>query len=152
MFCQQKVARVSKTHDRLQTVLEVVASAASHDRFVAAATALATDLATRLGCDRVSMGFQHGGQSKLEAVSHSAQFKERTNLMRAIAAAMDEAVDQNANVAVPQPAGNSPLVRRAHDGLVDDQGSGACCTVVMGPLGSTAGSTTVTRVAQGACA
>src|SRR5262249_62157654 len=69
MFCQQEVARVGETRDRLQTVLEVVASAASHDRFVAAATALATDLATRLGCDRVSMGFQHGGQRQVEGGS-----------------------------------------------------------------------------------
>jgi pyruvate/2-oxoglutarate dehydrogenase complex dihydrolipoamide acyltransferase (E2) component len=148
MFCQQEVARVNETRDKLQTVLEVVASAAAHDRFVAAGTALATDLATRLNCDRVSVGFMHGGQIRIEAVSHSAQFKERTNLMRAIATAMDEAVDQHATVAVPPPPGSSPLVRRAHDALVDEQGSGACCTVVMTSLGKAAGAITLERVAN----
>jgi hypothetical protein len=148
MFCQQEVARVGETRDKLQTVLEVVASAAAHDRFVAAGTALATDLATRLNCDRVSVGFVHGGQIRIEAVSHSAQFKERTNLMRAIATAMDEAVDQHATVTVPPPPGSSPLVRRAHDALVDEQGSGACCTVVMTSLGKPAGAITLERVAN----
>ena len=148
MFCQQEVARVGETRDKLQTVLEVVASAAAHDRFVAAGTALATDLATRLACDRVSVGFMHAGQIRIDAVSHSAQFKERTNLMRAVATAMDEAVDQNATVAVPPPLDSSPLVRRAHDALVDDQGSGACCTVVMTSLGKPAGAITLERVAK----
>jgi biotin carboxyl carrier protein len=148
MFCQQEVARVGETRDKLQTVLEVVASAAAHDRFVAAGTALATDLATRLNCDRVSVGFVHGGQIRIEAVSHSAQFKERTNLMRAIATAMDEAVDQHTTVTVPPPPGSSPLVRRAHDALIDEQGSGACCTVVMTSLGKPAGAITLERVAN----
>ena len=148
MFCQQEVARVGETRDKLQTVLEVVASAAAHDRFIAAATALATDLATRLACDRVGIGFERGGQIKLDAVSHSAQFKERTNLMRAVAAAMDEAVDQNATVAVPPPIGSAPLVRRAHDALLDEQGSGACCTVVLTALGKPAGAITLERTAK----
>ena len=148
MFCQQEVAKVGETRDKLHTVLEVVASAAAHDRFVAAGTALATDLATRLACDRVSIGFMHAGQIRIDAVSHSAQFKERTNLMRAIATAMDEAVDQNTTVAVPPPPGSSPLVRRAHDALVDEHGSGACCTVVMTSLGRPAGAITLERVAK----
>ena len=148
MFCQQEVVRVGETRDKLQTVLEVVASAAAHDRFVAAATALATDLATRLACDRVSLGFERGGQIKIDAVSHSAQFKERTNLMRAVAAAMDEAVDQNSTVAVPPPIGSAPLVRRAHDALLDEQGSGACCTVVLTALGKPAGAITLERTAK----
>jgi hypothetical protein len=148
MFCQQEVARVGETRDRLQTVLEVVASAAAHDRFVAAATALATDLATRLACDRVSIGFERGGHVKIDAVSHSAQFKERTNLLRAVAAAMEEAVDQNATVAVPPPIGSAPLVRRAHDALLDEHGSGACCTVVLTALGRPAGAITLERTAK----
>jgi hypothetical protein len=148
MFCHQEVARVGETRDKLQSVLEVVATAAAHDRFVAAATALATDLATRLACDRVSIGFERGGQIKIDAVSHSAQFKERTNLMRAVAAAMDEAVDQNATVAVPPPIGSAPQVRRAHDALLDEQGSGACCTVVLTALGKPAGAITLERTAK----
>ncbi len=148
MFCRQEVSRISDRRDKLQTVLEVVASAAAHDRFVAAGTALVTDLAIRLACDRVSVGFIHRSQVRIDAVSHSAQFKERTNLMRGIAAAMDEAIDQHATVAVPPPPGTSPLVRRAHDAMVDEHGSGACCTVILTSLGKPAGAITLERVAN----
>jgi pyruvate/2-oxoglutarate dehydrogenase complex dihydrolipoamide acyltransferase (E2) component len=145
MLCQQEVVRVGETRDRLQAVLEVVASAAAHERYAAAATALATDLATRLKCERVSIGFLHGGQTRIDAVSHSAQFKDRTNLLRAVAAAMDEAVDQNATIVVPQPAGSSPLVRRANAALVTEHGSGTVCTVPMTVSGKPAGALTLER-------
>jgi multidrug efflux pump subunit AcrA (membrane-fusion protein) len=148
MLCQQEVARLGETRDRLQTVLEVIASAAAHDRYVGAATALATDLATRLKCDRVSLGFVQGGQIKIDAISHSAQFKERTNLLRAVAAAMDEAVDQNATILVPHPAGAAPLVRRANAELVTEQGVGAVCTVPMPVAGKPAGALTLERSAE----
>jgi hypothetical protein len=147
MLCQQEVVRVGETRDRLQSVLEVVASAAAHDRYAGAATALVTDLATRLNCDRVSIGFVQGGQIKIEAVSHSAQFKERTNLLRAVAAAMDEAVDQNATILVPHPSGSAPLVRRASADLVTEHGSGAVCTVPMQVSGKPAGALTLERSA-----
>jgi biotin carboxyl carrier protein len=148
MLCQQEVARLGETRDRLQTVLEVIASAAAHERYVAAATALVTDLATRLRCDRVSLGFVQGGQIKIDAVSHSAQFKERTNLLRAVAAAMDEAVDQNATILVPHPAGAAPLVRRANAELVTEQSTGSVCTVPMPVAGKPAGALTLERSAE----
>jgi hypothetical protein len=148
MLCQQEVSRVSETRDKLQAVLEVVASAAAHDRYVAAATALATDLSTRLKCDRVSVGFMHGGHVRLDAVSHSAQFKERTNLMRAVATAMDEAVDQGATVVLPPPKGAQPLVRRAHEALASELGSGAIVTVPMLVSGKPVGALTLERSAE----
>jgi hypothetical protein len=148
MLCQQEVARVGETRDKLQTVLEVVAAAAAHDRYVAAATALATDLATRLKCDRASIGFLHGGHIRLDAVSHSAQFKERTNLMRAVAAAMDEAVDQGATVVLPPPKASSPLVRRAHEALAAETGSGSILTVPMLAAGKAVGALTLERASD----
>lgn len=145
MLCQQEVARVAQSRDKLQSVLEIVAAAATHDRYVASATALATDLATRLKCDRVSIGFLQGGQIKLDAMSHSAQFKDRTNLMRAVAAAMDEAVDQNATIVLPHPEGGSPLVRRAHQTLSSEAGSGSILTVPMLASGRPVGAITLER-------
>jgi biotin carboxyl carrier protein len=147
MLCQQEVVHVGETRDRLQTVLEVVASAAAQERYTGAATALVTDLATRLKCDRVSIGFVHGGQIRIEAVSHSAQFRERTNMLRAVAAAMDEAVDQDATILVP-PAGSAPVVRRANAELVTEHGTGAVCTVPMPVSGKPVGALTLERTAE----
>lgn len=149
MLCQQEVTRLVETRDKLQTVLEVVAGAAAHDRYVAAATALATELATRLKCDRVSVGFLQGGQVRLDAMSHSAQFKERTNLMRAVAAAMDEAVDQSATIVLPAARDGAPLVRRAHEALAAETGAGSVLTVPMLASGKPVGAVTLERAGAG---
>lgn len=43
--------------DRLVTVLELIATSLHHDRFQASATAVATELASLLKCERVAIGF-----------------------------------------------------------------------------------------------
>jgi multidrug efflux pump subunit AcrA (membrane-fusion protein) len=115
--------------DRLQAALDLAAAAFSEERFFGAASAFVTALATRLACDRVSLGFLRGGQSRVCAVSHSAQVGKQTNLIRAMAAAMDEAVDQRATIVFPSPADGPSLVTRAHAELGRQDGSGAVCSL-----------------------
>ena len=129
-------------------MLQLVASAASHERFSAAATALATEIATRLHCERVSIGFRRGGQVKLHAVSHSAQFKERTNLLRSVAAAMDEAIDQGATVGYPAATEGTPAVTRAHEELSRVHGAGATLTVPLAANNRIVGAITLERSAE----
>jgi RND family efflux transporter MFP subunit len=118
----------SAGRERVQTALDIVASAQGHERFTDAATAFVTEAATRLGCDRVSIGFVRGGRARVRAVSHTAHLGSRTNLLRAIGAAMDEAIDQKAPVlSSPQPG--TPRVCRAQDELARQNGGGAVCTV-----------------------
>ncbi len=147
LFARDVIARESAAKERLQSVLELVAAAATHDRFSASATALATELATRLHCERVSIGFLRGGQVKIDAVSHSAQFKERTNLLRAVAAAMDEAVDQGTAVGYPPPEGVGPAVTRAHENLVRTHGVGSTLSVPLASGGKVVGAMTLERPA-----
>ncbi|WZB70091.1 hypothetical protein WJ968_30735 [Achromobacter xylosoxidans] len=42
------------------------------------ALTLVTDLATRLECDRVSIGFRQDGRIKVQALSHSSRLRCRT--------------------------------------------------------------------------
>ena len=115
--------------DRLVTVLDLVATSLHHERFQAAATAVATELAGILQCERVSIGFLQGKHTRVRALSHSASFGKKSNIIRDIGAAMDEAVDQQASVVFP-PFGEGPLqVTRFHAELVKSQGDGAVCTV-----------------------
>lgn len=123
------VGEDSAARERLQAVLDLVASAQGHGRFAEAATAFVTELATRLGCDRVSLGFIRRGRVRVRAVSHTAHLGSRTNLLRAIAAAMDEAIDQNAPVIAPPLPGAEPRVSRAHDDLVRQGAAGHVCTI-----------------------
>lgn len=117
-----------KTRERLMASLDMVASVLAEDGFQAAAQALATDLAIRLDCDRVSIGFVRDRNTKVLAVSHSAEFGERMNLIRAIGMAMDEAIDQRSIMRLPV-ADDEVLVTRDHSALAREFASDALLTV-----------------------
>lgn len=123
---RQKIVTAS---DRLVMVLELVATALQHERFQEAATAVATELSGNLLCERVSIGFLHKQHARVKALSHSASFSEKANIIHAIEAAMDEAIDQQAVLVVPSLHGDVSQVTRAHDALVNAQATGGICTV-----------------------
>ena len=114
---------------RLVTVLELIATSMHHERFQAAATAVATELATIFGCERVSIGFMKGRHIHVRALSHSSAFAKKTNLIRAIEAAMDEAADQLATVIYPARTDGPFQVTRAHAELLQQHGTGSVCTI-----------------------
>ena len=114
---------------RLVTVLEIIATSLQHERFQAAATAVATELATTFGCERVSLGFMKGRHIQVRALSHSSAFGKKTNLVRAIEGAMDEAADQLATVVYPSRKDGPFQVTRAHAELLQQHGIGAVCTI-----------------------
>jgi RND family efflux transporter MFP subunit len=114
---------------RLVTVLELIATSLQHERFQAAATAVVTELATIFGCERVSIGFMKGRHIHVRALSHSAAFARKTNLIRAIEGAMDEACDQLATVVFPARKDGPFQVTRAHAELLQQHGTGAVCTI-----------------------
>ena len=115
--------------ERLMVVLDVVATALSHERFKAASAALATELATRLTCDRVAVGVVRRGQCEVAALSHSAQRDAQMNLVRAIGAAMDEAVDQGRVLRFPERNAWAAPVSAEHARLLDQHGNGAVLTI-----------------------
>ena len=113
---------------RLKLALELVGTLLGQRSLRDSAAAFATQVATRLGCERVALGILEGRRVKLCAVSHSAQFDERANLLRAIEAAMAEAVDQSEMVISPPPRNNLPVVAHAHDVLLRESGAGSAAT------------------------
>ncbi|WP_261842182.1 efflux RND transporter periplasmic adaptor subunit [Aliamphritea ceti] len=94
-----------------------------------AAVVVANQLADQFGCERVSIGFRQGLQIRLQAISNINQFDSRTQLVRRIEAAMEEASDQN--MLISQPVGSSaePAITRAHAELSSRQDNGAVCTL-----------------------
>ena len=121
--------RKSGLADRLVAVIELSATALQHDRFQGAATAVATELAGELLCERVSISFMKGRHAKIAAISHSAAFGKKANIVRAIEAVMDEAIDQQATIRFPASEQGPLQVTRAHEQLVTEHGAGAICTV-----------------------
>ena len=129
----------------LITVLEMVALSLEHKRFKVAAMALATELAMRMDCNRVTVGFLHGERIRLQAMSHSARVDTRTNLARDIAAAMEEAIDQDTAIAFPVTQDKSIHITRAHEELVRQHGNGAICTIPLVDDGAITGALTLER-------
>ena len=115
--------------DKLGMVMELVSTAVEQERFQAAATAVVTELATRLKLERVSLGFIHGKHVKVKALSHSARFEGRQSLLRQIGAAMDEALDQESTIVYPAASKVGTDVSRAHGELAGQHGARAVCTV-----------------------
>ncbi len=115
--------------ERLVAALDLVASSLEQEGFAVAAKNFVTELATHLGCERVSLGFERRGHARVVAVSHSAQFGKQMNLIRAIAAAMEEAMDQQATVLYPPPDDDEVLVTRNHAALAAQHGTAAALTL-----------------------
>lgn len=117
--------------DRLSMVLELVAVCLGHEHATAAATALATELANRLPCERVSIGFVEGNHVHVRALSHSAEIGKKSSLVAAISAAMEEAIGQRDALVYPALEGSGQILR-AHSELAAYNGSGTVCTVPFG--------------------
>lgn len=117
--------------------LDLVALGLESRDFKSATKSVATELAHRLDCEFVAIGFVSGSHAHVAAVSHSATVGGRMNLVRRIAAALDEAIDQEAIVLHPPASGDDYRITLAHAdlaGLLDGAtvltvplvGDGAC--------------------------
>src|SRR4051794_38417902 len=113
---------------RLNALLELLAVFLEHERFSDAATALVTELAARLGCDRVVLASLERGEVHIEAVSHAAQFDRQANLLVATQNAMSEALDQREPVVYPAENEGRAVVTLSHAALASASGAGGIAT------------------------
>ena len=118
-----------EANERLIKIMELVAVIVEQDGFQAAATAFVTDLAAQLSCERVSYGILKDNKIQISALSHSAEFGKKMNLMNAISSAMEEAVDQFSSIVFPEGSESKNLVSRAHLELSRQHGMGSICTI-----------------------
>lgn len=111
------------------TIVKLMASCLEHDSFLSAATAIATELSVHLNCERVSLGILKRRHIELRALSNSAKFDRRSNMISAIGDAMDEAVDQDALIIYPGENASGDHINRAHGELSRKFGAGSICTI-----------------------
>ena len=114
--------------ERLYDVLQLSIRLGAETRFMRAALTLANELAVRFGCDRVALGWVRSRYVRLTAVSHVEKFDRRANASRELESAMEEALDQNIELAWPiEP--DARVVARAHEAYARTQGSGHLLSV-----------------------
>jgi RND family efflux transporter MFP subunit len=113
---------------RLNAMLQLSAAFLARPDFRDAATALVTELASRLGCDRVVLASVERGAPYIEAVSHASQFDRQANLLGATIGAMTEALDQREPVVFPPEQDKHPVVTLSHAELAQASGAGGIAT------------------------
>ena len=122
---QQDENQLEQARSALHFVSEIVV----HDKFRAACDAVVTQLATKLNCNQVAIGFVRRDRTTVVSLSHTAQFGKRMNLVRDLGAAMDEAIDQQHVVLYPPPKDNEYFVTQVHEKLAHSHEVGSILTV-----------------------
>jgi RND family efflux transporter MFP subunit len=121
--------QTGSSKDFYATVVSLAAACLDQDTYNETLIALITELTRQFQCERVSIGEVKRNHAEIIALSNSANFDSRANLMRTLANAMDEAVDQD-RIIVHPPAKQQPgYISRAHLELAKKYGSGSICTL-----------------------
>ncbi|MEM7258055.1 MAG: efflux RND transporter periplasmic adaptor subunit [Pseudomonadota bacterium] len=110
------------THSIVTTILH-------HDNTHKSCMEIASRLAIRLDCDRVTVGLRHGVVVRTECISHLASFDPRTQLVRRFEAAMEESLDQEHTITVPALESGTNAIDQAHRDLSTHNNDCAAMTV-----------------------
>jgi RND family efflux transporter MFP subunit len=125
------------------SVVGLLAACFEQNSYSEVLISLGSELTRLLNCDRVAIGEFKDNYSTVVAISNNAQFDQNTNLLQKIADAMDEAIEQDCVVVVPDAKALS--IQRAHQEVVRKFGYGALLTVPMLHAGEFIGAVTLLR-------
>lgn len=128
--------RERAARERLSLALEVVAACLEWEACGAASLSVATQLALRMSCDRVSLVFCTRDTPWIEAVSNSARVDRRSRWASAVGAAVTEAMDQRATVCAPAPKDALSFANLAHVRLCEEVAARSVWTVPFASSGN----------------
>jgi len=100
--------------EKFAAVLDLMVAINAEKRFLAAALAFCNGIATRYGCDRVSLGWLERGYIRLRAMSRTERFDRNMAAVKLMEMAMEESLDQDEELLWPPPEGTS-LVTKDHE-------------------------------------
>jgi RND family efflux transporter MFP subunit len=143
-FRSQTLARHQSRANRLEVAQQVVATALQESELRASALAVANDLAARLTCERVALGFVRHDACEVEAISHTATFDRRTDFVRLLAEAMEEVPDLGQSFVHP-PLSPDAIGGLAHAALSGSRGDVAVLSVALENDNDTIGVLTLER-------
>lgn len=113
---------------RLNLALEVISVVNRSDHFTSIAMALCNELAEKLRCHRVSLGFLEGRYVRVHAMSRTDTFRREMKLTQDIETAMEECLDQDLEIICPA-ASEASYVSRAAKLLSERHGPSAVLCV-----------------------
>ncbi|MBW2385176.1 MAG: HlyD family efflux transporter periplasmic adaptor subunit [Deltaproteobacteria bacterium] len=128
--------------DRLVDLVPLLGCLFDHQTLPRVAHALASSLAGRLDCERVSVGLRQRDSIRIVGLSTSVDIAEETDAIRDLRHAMEEAVEQDTLVEVPAagpPPGHETL---AHEHLLRSTEGGYVVTLPLAARGRAVGALT----------
>jgi RND family efflux transporter MFP subunit len=105
-FRQQALLAAQAELGRVGQLNELMAAGLQQRKLQPSALAVANELAARLQCDRVTVGMEERDRMVPLAMSHTATFDKKSDLVRTLGEAMDEVLDLGVPVLIPQPEGD----------------------------------------------
>ncbi len=109
-------------------VVKFAINCLQQDSLGKALTALIADFTNEYDCQRIAIGVLKKHHIQVTALSNSAKFDDKSNLISMIASAMDEAMDQDKVIVYPAE-GEETQIMLAHAELSRQYGNGAICTI-----------------------
>jgi multidrug efflux pump subunit AcrA (membrane-fusion protein) len=131
LFWRRRANSEAARSTKAVQALTLIAAADETDRLPAAALALCNAVAAELTARRVSIGMLRGRRLRLTATSGAANFKRGSRLVRALEAAMEEAIESGASLRLPAPDKPGLVVDAAHNALCEESGSSSATTVLL---------------------
>ncbi len=115
--------------DFYSSVVALLASCLEQNNYRQSLISMVTEITQLFNCERVAYAEFKGHYSQVVALSNSASFDHRSNLMQKVADAMDEAIEQDNAIVFPNP--NGKIIQRAHQELSRKFGYGTILTIPM---------------------
>lgn len=135
--------RLERDCDFYAEVVGLLAACFEQDSYAEVLIRLAAELSRTLSCERVAIGEFKDNYSTVVAISNYAQADQQANLLQKIADAMDEAIEQDQIIVVPDA--KSVAIQRAHQEVARKFGYGSLLTVPMLHGGKFIGAVTLLR-------
>ena len=131
----------SEADEFYSSVVGVLASCFEQQGYQQGLMRMVAELTSEFDCERVAFAEMRGLHCNLVALSNSADFDQRSNMVRRIADAMDEAVEQDRAILYPDT--NSKLIQRAHQTLLRKHDLSSVATVPLAFSGKVFGAVTL---------
>jgi biotin carboxyl carrier protein len=131
----------SEADEFYSSVVGVLASCFEQQGYEQGLMRMVAELTSEFDCERVAFAEMRGLHCQLVALSNSADFDQRSNMVRRIADAMDEAVEQDRSILYPDT--NSKLIQRAHQTLLRKHDLSSVATVPLAFSGKVFGAVTL---------
>jgi len=137
--------RDARILERASVAMHLVQAVQEQDTLEQAAISAVNELAARMGADRASLGVERSGKLQLSAISRTAWFDSKSQLVEMIECAMEEAIDQEAPSGYPAIGAARGKILVAQRDLAQRAGAVSVLSVPLMNAGRAIGAVTLER-------